>query len=580
MLRNLDIRRTVLVLISALLLGGPARGAMPEVVGHVPADAQMAVVVPNLAALAAKLPEIEPGDEGTNAVAALALDAVIGQGPGVRMDGGLVVVSKGLGFTENPATTVIIVPISDFDALAGSFQNVVSDQGDLRRATGYGSVTQELYLRPLGGYAVVSTDRAWAQSIQTANPSRAQAVGDQLGPGGRAALEQGHLSFYFNLEALNKTVGVQLPYLRPLMAEQTRQEVQLGLVDANEAMMQNVFQNAMLDMGIAILRDGRGAMFGLMIGDDRLELTVDMQMKPDSPLGKDLVGGSDKPLLLNRLPALPYMMAMSTDLSSLPIDAWVRNLQDRVPSDNPYGRMLQHVAKLAPHRGGVVQHAWYVPSEETRDVMANVVVAESPNATAFIDTFADSAAAPNGWGMHVEYTERVMLSGEKHEYRIDHLDAGINIPASGLAHYGTLAMLITHGYSGYATTARGALILSSEPSQPLVDAAIASSGGSGAMDQSSGVAELRSTMPPHRVVEGYVNLAGAFEFLRGHLVRVDRRIEQIQLPTGLPPTAFSLSVHDSNVLGKVQAPQALLRELVFALMQLKSLEAPVHIEVQ
>ena len=580
MRQTLCARMTGIALLIVLLLSGTAMGALPDILGHVPADAEIAIIVPNLAALQSKLPAIEPGQQQTSAISGLATHAALGGARGVRLDGGMLVLTRGHGFTGTPAQSLVLVPINDFDALLATFDNVGDSGGGVRSATGYGGAIQQVYLRELGDHAVISSDPGWARSFQTGGSARARAIGDELGAGARTTLEQGDLAIYLNLPALHRTVGQQLPALSQMMSDQARQQVQLGLADRNEAMMQTVFQDSMLDTVAAVLRDGRGALIGLTLGVDQIDLTFDLQLDPDSSLGGQLTTAPDRPLLLNRLPAYPYLMAMSTDLSSLPIQAWMQNLRQRLPADNPYAAMLDHVSTLAPHRGSAAQEAWYLPSDQTRGVMANLVVAESPDATAFIDTFAQAAETPRNNGLELVYGKRVMTSGPMQEDRIDFLKAGIDLPASGLAHYGQLAMMLTHGYNGYVTPTAAGLAICSEPSQALIDSAIAHADGSGTMDQNPGIAQLRASMPPNRVVEAYVNFASAFDFLRLMLVRVDHRVAQIDVPADLPPTAISVSINNSNVLAKIQAPRQLLHAMAFAMLQLKALESDVVVDVQ
>jgi thioredoxin 1 len=537
-----------LILTVAVTLAGAAE---PAVLSAIPEGSAISIVVPNLSALSAKVAMLNQKLQLNQPVMGdllTFLKAMSGVNAGIDDKGSLAFV---LPTVPDPQTgdqpkPLVLVSVSDYAAFMKNFGVEAAGEG----ATPVAISGQPSFSRKVGKFAVLAEQQELVDGYQA---PAAGAWAKRAGALGGASLEKSDLFIVIDMKKL-------APMVQGAMTREIGNVKQQFQNIPNGAMAA-----AMVDLyaaGIsAIFRDGEVGVVGLNMTEAGFTLGYGAQFTPGSKLAAAFAKGPDKPLSLNKLPTKPYILAATMNLKSLPLEEWINQIAAVMPKDDPMTVMMNNAVKMLKAYQGEAQQAYYVPNLGAGGGPPSLL-----NGVAVMSV-ADPKQYNEAFKQYMESMNKFQVDGQNAPYQVaitpkakqiagidaDKYEMKINLPPEQMAQMGPAAMFLTQGMSGYTVVKDNHIIQSIGPDETLVADALATLTGSGKLDQSPGMAQVRKALPDHRLVEMYVGVGTLMQMVNGLLAFFAPQMV-MEAPADLSPVAMSMSSNAGGMSFDLHVP--------------------------
>lgn len=582
---------TALAMLALLLVGlaGSARAAAPEVLGLVPQGAAMFAFAGDVGKadqgikqMAQALGEAEPEDQSL-------LDMMfeeMGVKAGFNRKGGMAIVLpqfNPMGFMNPQGAQapqfLVIVPVSDYAAFTGNFKALPAEPAP-DGVSAFNIQGDTAFIKQQGSYAVMSNSSALLGMYKPGND--AAGYMKKAGALGAQAIADGDMAIYFDWmqvgPILQPLVAMGLMGAQQAIAEQPVNAAMPGGIEAQQAMIK-IYATAIT----AYIRDTQALMLVGNLTGDGAGLSIVSQFKPGSPSATTMSGKPSGKLGFDRLPNQPYLMAMAFDNQAFPWDAITKMLNKdmiaTLPEGSPLTGLLKSYSKgidaMAISRQ--VQFAWYetpgVKQDEVPMDLAYVYTTDQPGKlrqvfkqyalevnTAMLAMMKQQGQQESP--MVMGYTsDAATIAGQK----VDRMTFNMNFPddvkqqAKNDPGAAMVLGMMGQGFQGYVGQSNDAVLytMSNRDNKPLMATLIGVSGAASNLEQQADLKKCRAALPPHRIVEGYMRLG---DFINA-FAKSFAPDEQINMPKGTPPMAFSLSSKDSGLNFHMHMPTATIKAI-------------------
>ncbi len=491
----------------------------------------------------------------------------------------------GEDFVGGEPEVLLLVPVSDFDAMVGGFNAEDAGNG-LHRFTIEN--TDPIFARRVGDHAVLGPSRDAVADYEAGNGAGKRLI-EAAGSDANAIVERSSISVLINVAELG-------PKLRPLLEQGAEQQLMMmqmmmgndgAMMEGNVAMMRMAF-NAM-DL---LLRDTRGAVIGLEAGGAGAMMNLGVAFHEDSELGRYVQAGEGAPKLLSRVPNRSFMFAMAADSSALNMAGLYELLTRVLDEDLKDNPMLKGVtsalemAKLskgsssvmfAP-RGGLMGLAGGfegVSVYEVEDV-DRFVAAHRQSIEDMAELELDMGAGPGAaMKYRTEYEEDVAeIEGVKvHRYSVE-----MEVPQAMMAELGPMAGMMQGlaGQKGHVAVKGDRVIVTTGRNIDIVRDALRAVDAESGLGSDGVIPRVRRVMDmDNAAAEGYLDIKPMAEIVAGILPMMGG--PQIRVPADLQPLAVAAKTRDGELSARFFAPMSVgrfVRDLVDVFEQLDPGPAP------
>lgn len=546
------------------------RAAVVNALQSLPAEMEVAVIVPDLSALAGDLVLL-------NGSAALELEGLrdlsgqftrsLGLYEGIDRSGPWVLSLSGLGpwlngESERPEA-LMLIGAENHEALV---EGVALGKPDAEGAVpvaipgGFKGVA-----RPIESMMLFAPD---AESAKRYAPGQsAEAWSSALGTGGVKAMDQADVFVLIDLawartnaDAALAGVDAAIREMDPMSAEPIRQAL--------------AYYRA---LGEPVLRSAEAMVLAVDLGDHGLSIIKAMPIQAGSPLASMLPtelqdAGAGQRDGLASLPAQPYLYALSTNTAKLNLGPTLDRLEQTLSPMAKEALDLRAVRQLLSD-AGQIGSAFYAPSDP------QAMLASGPfNAVTVYETLQPQRVRTLLKQRLQALAEQIVPMGPTEAARfdvslqpdaqivggtaIDQYRITLQLPESLIRGFNPLAMAFANsGLSGYlAATDNRVVLTGSTNLQLLRDTLATMKDGGGLGTTGSTEAVRREAFDRPLLAEAYLGLEGLGITLESFLPMF---APNLRLPNaqGVPPLALGVMRTDDGVQGKVVLPAASLAYL-------------------
>lgn len=537
-----------------LALSPALMAAEPAVLAALPAGAPITIVVPSMSGLSKKIAMVNQKLQLNIAEMEDVLSFAKAMG-GVNAgldDGGALGVAM-LSLPDPKAggepDVLLLIPVSDYKAFMGNFGVQDAAEGAATQIVFGGD---QSFCRKSGKYAVVGRNK---ESVEQYKAGAAGDLAKRSGDVGRSSLDRSDLLMTFDLQKIGPTVK------DAIVSEMSRQREQLKNLPNGE------MAAGMLDLysdGIqSLLRDGEIAVVGMNVSDAGFSLGYTAQFKPGSKLAAAFARGADKPLALNRLPSKPFIVAATMNLKGLPLEDWLKQISAKFPKGDSMGALFTSAMSMMKLMQGETQQAYYTPNlggGGPPSLFNGVTVLNVNDPAAYNVAFKEYMNSLNAFKLgdqpmyQVSHTEKAKKIGG---VDVDKYEMKINMPPEQMAQMGPAAMFLTQGMTGYSVVKDKTVIQSMGPDESLITDALAAADGSGKMDSTAGLAEVRKALPPSRIMEMYLGVGTLAQMANGLLAFFAPGMV-MEVPADLAPIGMSVSSSNGGASFDLHVPMTVV----------------------
>ncbi len=591
---SLGRRGPVASLMAMLLLiclpASPVKAqALPEVLNHAAADAEVIVIVPNMAATSGKIAQF---------FEALGLKDL----PGVSDPLGMLKAELGLdkGFDEKGAMLIsvsgilnavqqgdepalaLLVPVSDYKAFIGNFDGKEAD-GLATLSMPHG---QEGFAKKIGNYCLMGPSRAAIANYKPAGKS--DALAKAVGVIGGRHLAGNDISVYINVKAL----GAQL---RPMLKEAREEAVRnLSFLEGDgegpeaqamalgKGMLATVFDS--LD---AMLRDGDAVVYGADLTNKGVGFTVTAQFREGTPLARMFPGGkgtaSDMTALL---PSNPYLMAMSMDLTGIDMQGMIDEFAKRFPKDNWMADVVKSSAALLP-RTKRAASIYYAPANAAAIMaggLSTVSVMDTTNGAgytkatkSYFDDFAkikmdlgEVDGVKMNFGFTTTYKENALSpeAAANVGAKVDEYVIKLDMPKELVDQIGEAGNMVGMMLrtAGYVATVDDTVMMTSTIDTNLLKVGVDTIKKKNGLGTTSLIKQVRENgLPANANYEVYINLASLTQLINQGMALAQmfgvpelEGVPQIEVPNNLPPLAVGGQIENGGMSMRAYVPMPVI----------------------
>ncbi len=559
MLRAKTLRWTVAAAVIACPLAAAAK--VPAVVQQIPADAQVFITIPSLSGLSKKLSMLNQRlglkQPQMNNVLGF-VKAMSGIQHGIDDDGGAAIAITSLplpsqggarrGSTAQPKG-ILLLPVKNYGQFIGNFGPSASGSGPLNTISIMGT---PLYARQAGSFAVISNDRQ--QVVSYTPPAGSAGIAARSGHFGQQVLTHSDISLGLNVAQFG-------PTFRPLLKQQLNQTV-AAFRRMGPAAQMGDFMDAYLKIYgkilDGVLRDGSVLAMGIDLSSRGVGLSYVAQFKKNSKLAAMFAKNPAQAPALNRLPNRPYLMAMSVDTSTLPLDQWSRDIVAAVPSDTVWGRLFgssQHVLNAAGDQWQTVIFAPNPGSRPGQFATNGVWVVSTSDPDGFIGAYEKFVGDLNGLdlgglGYQTEFQRDARQVAER---PVSQFKMRMKVSESLRRQMGPNQAMI-QDQTGLLVPVDDAVVAAINVDDATLNQAIQAAGGQGQLDQNAGIALARKRLPKSHVGQMHFNV-GALVQMIGQFTGMPVQGGQM---SNLPPIAAAVSVQNGSIGARAHVPMSVI----------------------
>ena len=559
----------------------------------IPADAPIAIVVPNLATLSTKIAEFN--EDSLDSMIPQLFD-VLGTAKlmggaihGVDDTGTLVAFItsfEGIDEEGQPSEPpyLVLAPVSDYAAFVGNFGG--DPNAPITPITLLGGVAG--FAKHVEGHAVISTQQTLVEAYQ--RPNAIAAIARQAGVVGRECFSKSDTFVVINVDMIEPilTSGLQAMFaeLDHAFNEENQQPIDPSFQELAE-----IYLRMYLDGLNALIRDTSMAIAGFDINQEGIGLTLAAQLQPESSLGELITTGGGASTQLAKLPNQPYMCATATDTSGVNVPLLLKKLLDRIPDNdsNKHIALVKEWIRVGMNLKGMAI-AYLVPKQNQDDPMpmtpnglvhaVSVFETADGNGPDYLATLKNlvkdldglefdlGPAATDGdepddvqskMIIKAQYTSNVMqIDG----VQVDGYQIQYDFPPEmmeEMQQMGPLAMMMGgFGYNGYAAAKGSHVIMTTTPNAEAMELALTSVSQGDGLGTDGPIHNVRSvsllTDPSYEV---YVNVPGIMSM--GNMFLGMMGLEPIDADPNLPPVALAKRIKEHGVAGRLFVPIDVIR---------------------
>ena len=380
--------RTLAAVCIAGLPLGLASADVPGVLDRVPAGTPVVISIGNVNAFFAQAEAITGALQQEEAQAGVQMAKAMLSMPGINAEGSAAIAITSLeGFDaegeegEEPPM-VILMPVSDYAALVGSFGGT-GEGLEMLNIEG-----NDVFVKNIGdGYAMVGPKQEYLESFD-ATAGNADEHEAMLGDVGQRMSDDNTVLVIANMDHLRE----------PMMqgweetSQNMRQMMAMGGQDPEQAQATvNMIDGIVKSFG----RDAQRGLMGISGGEFGFSVELGASFKGGSELAGTFAQSGDATKLISKLPGGPYLFAYAMDFSSPGIQALLGKMSQagganaQIPGLNPMD--------FIKSSRGMAQAVGLNPAGLMGGLFVNTTaVIDTPDAAGMVKTFGEQIGAANG----------------------------------------------------------------------------------------------------------------------------------------------------------------------------------------
>lgn len=571
-------------------LASPAKAqVLPEVLNHAAADAEVIMIVPNLAGTSKKITQFFEALgmkdlPGVNDPLGM-MKAELGLDKGFDEKGAMLISISGIMNAvqsgEEPAMA-ILVPVTDYKAFVGNFDGKEAD-GITSLSMPHG---QEGFAKKVGNYCLMGPSRDVISNYKPAGKS--DALAKAIGAIGVRHLAANDISFYVNV----KSLGAQL---RPMLKE-ARDEANRNLSflegegngpEAQAMALGKGMLATMFDSFDAMLRDGDSLVMGADLTNKGVGFTTTAQFREGTAMAKMFPGGkgtaSDMTALL---PSNPYLMAMSMDLTGIDMQGMIDEFAKRFPKDNWMADMVKSSSALLP-RTKRMASIYYAPANAAAIMaggLSTVSVVDTTNGGAYTKAtksyFEDFSKIKMDlgnvdgvnmkFGFTTSYKENALSpeAAANVGAKVDEYVIKLDVPkelADQMGEAGNMVGMMLRT-AGYVATVDNTVMMTSTIDTNLLKVGVDTIKQKNGLGTTSLVKQVRENgLPANANYEVYVNIASLTQLINQGMALAQmfgvpelEGVPQIEVPNNLPPLAMGGQIENGGMSMRAYVPMPVI----------------------
>lgn len=566
--------------------GAAQHANLSAILSQAPAQSQVVIVIPSLSGLSQKIAALGQSLGVHSPMMANVLGAFkqqSGMVHGINDKGSVVVALLDVDQavkTHGEPTALVLMPVSDYNAFLGNFQNAKA-AGDV---TSFNMKDGETaYARHVGNYAVMGPKEAAVKAYQPGGAAVTAHITQTIGQMGGKYLSMADVAIYADLQKLG-------PVFADALANELKQTQQrfAGIPGTGnrQAMMK------LYEQGLSrVLRDAVGGVVTADLSADGIGLNEAYQFKPGSKTLAILHGGSaETPKALQRLPKEPYIFAGAVDTQAIRVFELLKPLVD-IAGKGGANPMTALYKDIMPQLEQATQmaFAWYAPPAGGRmgpgqGLFRSVSVLATPHPDQYIAAMKKSVLAGNGVTipmanvpvqpgqpapqikMTTQYQDNALqIDGTK----IDRYSMQMQFPPNMGRANPMMMMFGGTTVQGYLAAQNGFVIDAKQADKNLLQAALQSVAKDNGLGSAGLIAQLRDkALPPHPAAEGYFNLAGLYQTL-APMAMMWVGAPLPPAPKNLPPIAMGIGIDQTDVAARLYVPVPVMKFVADTVMQVR-----------
>jgi|GEM_PF-4175984 len=572
----------------------------------VPANAHVAVVVPNPGALSKSINELTGslgltemlpglfammGQPGMGAEFELDVwgmaKGMMGIGQGIDDNGPIILV---LDLTQDdqgqildePKITIITAVTNYEDFLANFGGDEKKEIADVRLTDG-----STAYIRHVNNFAVMAETQKDAEAYTPGK--NAKGLLRKAGEYGRKAIQSGELVYYVDLEAMRKGLGEDMKWLD---AKQTRATEEAREQGGDEAAKATETVTSSLRK---MLGDAQAMVASYDISSDGFGTSTTIQFKPGSESAKQFAGTQTKGSLLSKLPDDQYVFALAADADALHIKDWIGPIMKLMETSSDAGmgmvKQLPAVMDLIASSNRVA-YAFYTPQPQS--VMNSfdwkiIATTESDDAAKLMQSYEKLITEMNGMKVttaegEVQYETNFMRDAvEISEEKVSQYEVKFQIPMQMLQQMGgagAMASMFTT-QMGYIAQVDNYVVTSSGTNPLHMTAAIEALKQDGGLNSQAALKAARTNnQPDYLVAEGYFNMSGLLSAVAPLFIANFMPNQEYEVPQDLPPLSMGMGMHNGGAAMQMYLPARSIKEVMHVVQLVQSAMQPPQMQQQ
>jgi hypothetical protein len=590
--KMLSMAMAMLLLIVTVQVNS-ARADLADALDQLPPEAQVVIVVPNLASLNQKIAALKtalnlPVPELEDAVGALKRE--MGMVQGVDDNGAALIIIQNI--TDQVTKGVdpqmlIMVPVTDYGAFVGNYGGTTG--ADITPLTIMG--TGSGFGKQVGNYALMAELEQTVENYAPANAG--EAFAQKFGPLGQQYLGSEDILVLVDLEKLGPVVTPLVDNAIAEMKQQFEHLVEAEMMDAATAESMSSIYEVYGSAAKAVLKDANGLLLGLDLADEGVGLAKVFHYKPESVMAELFPGGSsDAAATLQQLPQQPYIFAAAFDAKAVAVGKLYEKLIAALPDpkNNPMVAGYEHWLPMVDQVKSMAT-ALYAPSEAgmmSGAMLNSLSIIQTEDAAAYVESFrkyltainATSVGMPAATGPGqatqpaVTYTTSFTPNALQIEgVKIDQYQLQLTYSPQMMQQMGPLAPVIMmfggSGYSGYIAADGNHVLMTTVTDPQLISRGLQGLKGKAGLGTSPQIRQLQqSALPAQPVMESYLSLDGMAEAANAFMPMFGA--PPIVVPDDVPPVAMGMSIADQSIAARMYIPT---RTVQFAIDTVQGLMA-------
>lgn len=554
-----------------LLGASNALAAVPPVLDRVPDNAMFVVAMPGadqfhkhmtdlLTAIEQQLPVPEIADllamggitEGIQTDKSMALVVF----PPKRADGKAAPAGEG-GMTEMEEPRAVgLVPITSYEKLLTNFAAKPAGEGKVDHVTMTSG--EEVFVKDVGGgYAVMGDNEELVSGFQA--KSGASPIKSKLGKAGASLADSSDVIAIVNIDS----VRAMWPELKKELESAIKEQAE-NLPMGGEAPnpMQNEAVTWVLDSAI---RDGQSVVIGMSTGSTGMHMDLSLNFTEGSPMGKMFNSTGNAGSLLSKLPAGPYLFAYAMDMSNADMKKFFKDVQGKSGATQQMG--LDLTGSLENSEGSALAVGMPQGGLLGGVFTSTVMYTKAKDPAALVAAAKEQITKLNGTGaeglaMESSYKEAGAKVDNKDVDVFDikmKMDEGSPVPPqlmNGL--FGP-----TGGPNGYIAKTDGGMYMTYSKNSALMASAMNVGKGTEALTSDKLMGQVAGSLPPNRVIEGYVGTKTLMDLLLPVAAMFGGiQIPAEKIPESLPPIGFGMGGTDGSAHFALFIPAPVIKTVV------------------
>ncbi|MBX3316074.1 MAG: hypothetical protein KF902_04325 [Phycisphaeraceae bacterium] len=544
------LARSLVAFAVPLTVALPALAGLPGAIDRLPTDALAVISIRSVSELKADLDQM--GNKLPPLKEALASGPIgmILAIPGMNAEGSVAAAFVGseLDFDADQPPMVAVIPVKDAKQF---FTGIgASASGDTYTADFDGNPA---YLRDIGGGFVAMAPTAELLASFDGKPGKGAAHSKRLGSNGSALAETADLLVFADLAKLK-------PMIDQGMA-QMKQQMEMVAMMAGPQGDQMKQTSAMIETIANILTSqGDLAIMGTTLSAAGVAMDFGAQFKEGTDAFKALQVKGDSMKPLTRLPNVPYLFAMSADISS----PAMKNMLTAMNAMQAQGSSFLPGAEMMDKLNAMSFVLGTSPALMGGGLFANSVVFHQTNdAPGLLATTKDVMAkmnntSANGMKLATTYKQAdTTIGGTPVDSWAVRMSVDPNDPNAMMAQQGMQAMFMiwgpTAGPSGYLAPSKNGVVQTLSKNSMLLEKSLQVASDGNGLGADKTLAATATQLPSDRSAEMYLGVGEIIKTAAGFAAMMGMPME-FAVKDNLPPVGMSMSTSGGAASGRLFVP--------------------------